>query len=118
MRARCRAVAISASIVLSFAGGVGQAAAQTAAVEPEVQIGEARAIERTNASASAAQSHDAAGVAVAGIAIARPATVVTAAVTGDTTSNAPAIVVGSVGAVVLLAGVWQLLRRRRYDLLA
>jgi hypothetical protein len=121
-RARRRAmVVVVVPLVLSFGASVDHAAAQTAVTEPEVQIGEARAIERPAPAAAAAgvPSHDAAGVAVAGIAIARSAPPVAAKLPSDpTASNAAALAVGGLGAVALLGGLWQLLRRRRYDLLA
>jgi hypothetical protein len=106
--------------VLSFGASVDHAAAQTVVSEPEVQIGEARAIERpAPAAAAGVPSHDAPGVAVAGIAIARSAPPVAAKLPSDpTASNAAALAVGGLGTVALLGGLWQLLRRRRYDLLA
>jgi hypothetical protein len=113
---RVRACALSIAVAVSLGLGVEQAAAQTAVVEPEVQIGEARAVERP-APAAPTQSHEVTGVAVAGIAIARPAPVASPISSGSSASNAAAIAVGGVGAVALLAGSWQLVRRRRYDLL-
>lgn len=102
------------------APGIGAASADAAPIEPEVQIGEARSLERAAPPATvASEAHDVAGVAVAGIAIARPAPTLgrPAAPASPEASLFAIVFVSSCGAVTLSAALWQLTRRRRHALL-
>jgi hypothetical protein len=117
-RARLAAVVIAIGASIG-AGGIGQAVAQ-AANEPEVQIGEGRSIERPAPPTTVVGDvNDVAGVAVAGIAIARSAPPVARHVAPQAPDASPfaVVVVGTCGAITLSAALWQLTRRRRHALL-
>ena len=106
--------------VWAGAHGIGVASAETTPTEPEVQIGEARSMERSAPPpAVAPEAHDVAGVAVAGIAIARSAPPLgrPAAPDAPEASTFAIVFVSSCGAVTLSAALWQLTRRRRHALL-